>query len=179
MSGCSSHRASGLASRPSLSETKHGSLSSCSGRASTRRSPAAGTIKSRRRLDAGAERRDRARQIGRPLKRHLMEKARHVDSDWPLCRWLLKNFRRVKTRTMPRQRRSSRFDASALAIISKSVQTDAQGTDGGGRVHDRRIARRRHDEKKFFHNRNYTKTANRWQSAGQGRADASKRELRR
>ena len=29
-------------------------------------------------------------------------------------RWLLKNFRRIKTRTMPRQRRSSRFDASAL-----------------------------------------------------------------
>ena len=31
-------------------------------------------------------------------------------------RWLLKNFRRIKTRTTPRQRRSSRFGASALAL---------------------------------------------------------------
>ena len=40
---------------------------------------------------------DRAREIGRPLERHLMEKARglrlsfgsSVDSDWLLCRWPL------------------------------------------------------------------------------------------
>ena len=31
-------------------------------------------------------------------------------------RWLLKNFRRIKTRTMPRQRRSSRVDAPALPL---------------------------------------------------------------
>ena len=44
-------------------------------------------------------------------------------TDWPLSAgcWLLKNFRRIKTRTMPRQRRSSRFDASALPSSDESL----------------------------------------------------------